>query len=72
VALGISANTRPFNYLGLPALSVPCGFDPNGLPIGLQLAARPFAEALLLRAGDAYQRDTDWHARRPAIGEYRT
>jgi len=72
VALGISANTRPFNYLGLPALSVPCGFDPNGLPIGLQLAARPFAEALLLRAGDAYQRDTDWHTRRPAIGGYRT
>ncbi len=72
VALGISANTRPFNYLGLPALSIPCGFDPQGLPIGLQLAARPFAEALLLRAGDAYQRDTDWHARRPAIGEYRT
>ncbi len=72
IALGISANTRPFNYLGLPALSIPCGFDPRGLPIGLQLAARPFAEALLLRAGDAYQRDTDWHTRRPAIGEHRT
>ena len=67
LAMGISANTRPFNYLGLPALSVPCGFDPNGLPIGLQLAARPFAEAIVLRAGDAYQRDTDFHTRRPEI-----
>ncbi len=65
VALGISANTRPFNYLGLPSMSVPCGFDPNGLPIGLQITGRPFAEAAVLQAADAYQRDTDWHACRP-------
>ena len=65
--LAVSANTRPFNYLGLPAISVPCGFDPNGLPIGLQLAGRPFAEARLLTAADAYQRDTDWHARLPSV-----
>lgn len=65
--MAVSANTRPFNYLGLPAISIPCGFDPNGLPIGLQLAARPFAEARLLAAGDAYQRDTDWHARLPPV-----
>jgi len=65
--LAISANTRPFNYLGLPAISAPCGFDPNGLPIGLQLAGRPFAEARVLKAADAYQRDTDWHARRPPV-----
>lgn len=63
----VSVNTRPFNYLGLPAISVNCGFDPNGLPIGLQLVARPFAEAAVLRAADAYQRDTGWHAMRPAI-----
>ncbi len=43
--MAVSANTRPYNYLGLPAISVNCGFDPNGLPIGLQIAARPFAEA---------------------------
>jgi Asp-tRNA(Asn)/Glu-tRNA(Gln) amidotransferase A subunit family amidase len=67
MALGISINTRPFNYLGLPAMSIPCGFDPNGLPIGLQISGRPFAEAAVLKAADAYQRDTDWHARRPAI-----
>jgi aspartyl-tRNA(Asn)/glutamyl-tRNA(Gln) amidotransferase subunit A len=67
VALGISINTRPFNYLGLPSASVPCGFDPNGLPIGLQITSRPFAESLVLKAADAYQRDTDWHTRRPSI-----
>ena len=65
--LAISANTRPFNYLGLPAISIPCGFDANGLPIGLQLAGRPFAEARLMRMADAYQRDTDWHKRRPPV-----
>jgi aspartyl-tRNA(Asn)/glutamyl-tRNA(Gln) amidotransferase subunit A len=65
--MAVSANTRPFNYLGLPAISVPCGFDPNGLPIGLQLAARPFGEARLMKVADAYQRDTDWHTRRPPV-----
>jgi aspartyl-tRNA(Asn)/glutamyl-tRNA(Gln) amidotransferase subunit A len=67
LALGISINTRPFNYLGLPAISIPCGFDPNGLPIGLQISGPPFAEDAVLQAADAYQRDTDWHTRRPAI-----
>ena len=65
--MAVSVNTRPFNYLGLPAASAPCGFDPNGLPIGLQIAGRPFAEARVLKAVDAYQRDTDWH-RAPAGG----
>jgi aspartyl-tRNA(Asn)/glutamyl-tRNA(Gln) amidotransferase subunit A len=65
--MAVSANTRPFNYLGLPAVSVNCGFDPNGCPIGLQIAGRPFAEARVLRVADAYQRDTDWHARRPGV-----
>ena len=65
--MAVSANTRPFNYLGLPAVSVPCGFDPNGCPIGLQIAGRPFGEARVLRIADAFQQDTDWHARRPPI-----
>lgn len=65
--LAVSDNTRPFNYLGLPAISLPCGFDPNGLPIGLQLAGRPFAEARLFKLAEAYQRDTDWHAKRPPV-----
>jgi aspartyl-tRNA(Asn)/glutamyl-tRNA(Gln) amidotransferase subunit A len=57
--------TRWVNYLGVPALSVPCGFDSRGLPIGMQLVGRPFAEGVLLGAGRAYQRETDWHRRMP-------
>ncbi|WP_173934532.1 amidase [Chelativorans sp. Marseille-P2723] len=64
--LSPSQNTRQFSYLGLPAISIPCGFDPRGLPIGLQLAGRPFAEARLLRTADAFQRDTEWHRHAPA------
>ena len=65
--MAVSANTRPFNYLGLPAISVPCGFDPNGCPIGLQIAGRPFAEGRILNVAGAYQLDTGWHWERPAI-----
>ena len=65
--MAVSANTRPFNYLGLPAISVPCGFDPQGCPIGLQIAGRPFAEARVMKVADAYQRDTDWHTRQPPL-----
>jgi aspartyl-tRNA(Asn)/glutamyl-tRNA(Gln) amidotransferase subunit A len=57
--------TRPFNFLGLPAISVPCGFDAKGMPAAFQLAARPFAESLLLRAAYAYERETEWFKRRP-------
>ncbi|AMJ62847.1 amidase [Bosea sp. PAMC 26642] len=61
----VSINTRPINYLGLPSVSVPCGLDSNGLPIGFQIQGRPFAEARVLKIADAYQRDTDWHRRLP-------
>lgn len=60
--------TRPFNGLGLPALSLPCGFSAAGLPLAFQLVGRPFDEATVLRLGHAYQRATDWHAREPALG----
>ena len=63
----ITRNTRPTNYLGLPALSVPAGFSANGLPVAFQLMGRPFSEALILRAAHHYQRETDWHARAPAL-----
>lgn len=63
--MDLSRNTRPFNYLGLPTISIPAGFDDRGLPVGLQLAARPFAEARLLQVADAFQRETDWHRRTP-------
>jgi len=58
--------TRWVNYLGVPALVLPCGFDSRGLPIAVQLVGRPFAEATLLAAGHAFQRETDWHRRTPA------
>ncbi|MDI6029174.1 amidase [Corticibacterium sp. UT-5YL-CI-8] len=63
--LSPSANTRLLSYLGLPAISVPMSFDSRGLPMGLQIAARPFGEGRLLRAGEAYQRDTAWHNASP-------
>lgn len=57
--------TRGINYLGLPSLSLPCGFAGNGLPAAFQLVGRPFGEAVLLRAGDAFQRRTDHHLQVP-------
>ncbi|NKB59631.1 MAG: Asp-tRNA(Asn)/Glu-tRNA(Gln) amidotransferase subunit GatA [Alphaproteobacteria bacterium] len=63
----VSRNTRPISYLGLPALSVPCGFTDEGLPVAFQLIGRPFAEAQLCTLGHAYQQDTDWHRRVPSL-----
>ena len=59
--------TRPYNITGFPAISVPCGFSPEGLPIGLQLAGRPFDEETVLRAAHAYEQSTEWHKRRPPL-----
>lgn len=59
--------TNPFNFLGLPAVSVPCGFTASGLPIGLQLAGRWWDEATVLRAAHAYQQVTEWAQRRPRL-----
>jgi aspartyl-tRNA(Asn)/glutamyl-tRNA(Gln) amidotransferase subunit A len=60
--------TSPLNAAGLPALAVPCGFD-GGLPVSLQLIGRPFDEATILRAGQAYQQRTDCHTKQPALTE---
>ena len=59
--------TRPFNATGHPAASIPCGLTADGLPLGMQIIGRPFDEATVLRVADAYQRATDWHARRPPL-----
>jgi aspartyl-tRNA(Asn)/glutamyl-tRNA(Gln) amidotransferase subunit A len=59
--------TRPINYLGLPALSIPCGFTRAGLPVGMQFVGRSFDEATLLRLGAAFQRATDFHEREPKL-----
>jgi aspartyl-tRNA(Asn)/glutamyl-tRNA(Gln) amidotransferase subunit A len=56
---------RPFNLLGLPAMSVPMGLDESGLPMGLHLVSRPWDEMMLLRCAAAYQGLTDWHLRLP-------
>ena len=60
--------TRSANYLGACALSLPAGFSADGLPIGVQLTGAPFADAMLVRIGRAFQRATDWHLRRPDDG----
>jgi aspartyl-tRNA(Asn)/glutamyl-tRNA(Gln) amidotransferase subunit A len=59
--------TAPFNLTGLPALSVPCGFNRDGLPLGLQVASGAWQEAKVLRLAFAYERATDWNRRRPLI-----
>lgn len=60
-------NTVPFNTYGLPAISVPCGFTPSGLPIGLQISGPPFAEAIVLTLAHAYEQATTWHRRHPNL-----
>jgi len=63
----ITRFTRPFNYLGLPSLAIPCGFTASGLPVGLQLIGRSFDEATVLRIGAGFQRATDVHERMPQL-----
>lgn len=64
-----SWGTRQFNLSGYPAMSIPCGFDRSGYPIGLQVVARPFDEAAMFQVGHAYERATTWHQRRPTLQE---
>lgn len=59
--------TAPFNLTGLPALSIPCGFTKSGLPIGLQIVSRAWADAKVLNAGYAFEQATEWHERKPNI-----
>lgn len=63
----LARHTAPFNTLGVPAISLPCGFSDGGLPVGVQLSGRWWEEGLVLRAGHAYQQATDWHRRRPPL-----
>jgi amidase len=59
--------TAPFDMSGHPTLTLPGGQTGEGLPVGFQIAGRPMEEALILRAGHAFQQATSWHTRRPPI-----
>jgi aspartyl-tRNA(Asn)/glutamyl-tRNA(Gln) amidotransferase subunit A len=61
------AFTVPVNLAGLPAVSIPCGFDENGLPIGMQLTGKPFGEGTLLRAAYTFEQNTDYHLKSPLL-----
>ena len=63
------SNVSAFNRFGLPALTLPCGFSREGLPIGLQVVGPYFGESIVLTVAAAYQRSTDWHGRRPAAAD---
>jgi aspartyl-tRNA(Asn)/glutamyl-tRNA(Gln) amidotransferase subunit A len=60
-------NTGAFNHFGTPALTLPCGFSKEGLPIGLQIVAAPYHEPVILSVAYAYQQSTDWHRRTAPI-----
>jgi aspartyl-tRNA(Asn)/glutamyl-tRNA(Gln) amidotransferase subunit A len=59
--------TWPANVTGLPALTIPCGFSHEGLPIGVQLLGRPFCEPMLYRLARGYERNHDWSSRKPTL-----
>jgi aspartyl-tRNA(Asn)/glutamyl-tRNA(Gln) amidotransferase subunit A len=58
---------RPYNLTGIPAIVLPCGFSKSGLPVGLQIAGRPFEETTILAVAQAYENHTPWHEKRPSI-----
>lgn len=60
-------HTKAFNFAGSPTLSVPCGFSSDGMPFSVQFVGRPLSEAVLCRAGHAYEQATAWHTKHPAI-----
>ena len=64
---GNVAPDLPLNLVGLPAITLPCGFDRDGLPIGLQIAARPFNEQAVIQAAHSYEAAHAWKERHPII-----
>ena len=62
--------TRFANYLGVPAISIPCGFDAQGLPLGVQLIGPPFSEKRLLETAHRFQQATDYHQSTPKLAQH--
>ena len=67
VAGALTRFTRIYNLIGIPSLCLPCGFSSSGMPIGLQIAAKPFAEETVLKVGHAYEINTPWKDRHPPL-----
>jgi len=63
----VTSNCQPFNLMGLPAISIPCGFSKSGLPIGLMIAGPRFSEGKILALAHAYEQATEWHKRKPPL-----
>ena len=59
--------TISINLAGLPAISLPCGFDGDGMPIGLQIIGKHFDEATILRLAHHYEKATEWHKKKPKV-----
>jgi Asp-tRNA(Asn)/Glu-tRNA(Gln) amidotransferase A subunit family amidase len=59
--------TMPMDLAGVPAICLPCGFSPDGLPYSVQFTGRKLSEGMLFRVAHAYEQATNWHARHPAI-----
>ncbi len=64
---GRRSYTSPYNLANTPALSINCGFTSDNMPVGLQIAGKPFDETTLFRVAHAYEQATDWHTRRPPV-----
>ena len=59
--------TAPYNVTGLPAISIPCGFTAGGLPVGMQIAGKPFDEPTVIQAAYTYQQHARWYQQRPSF-----
>ena len=64
---GVRSWTGAFNLAGMPAISIPCGFTSENLPISLQIAGRPFEDATIMKVAHAYEQTTSWHTKRPPL-----
>jgi aspartyl-tRNA(Asn)/glutamyl-tRNA(Gln) amidotransferase subunit A len=63
----VTSNCAPLNVMGIPAISVPCGFSKTGLPIGLMITGPRFSEGKIFALAQAYEKATQWHLRKPPL-----